>query len=261
MTRTIHKLSLIFYSLIVLISVIVLTYIGFSYYNKPIEERFFDPNYELLKPSGLIGHGLGIIGSLLIVVGLFSYMIRKRFKMFTRWGVLKYWLEFHIFLCTLGSVFVLYHTTFKFGGIVSVGFWSMAIVWISGVVGRYIYIQIPHSIEGRELTLLEIQDYKKDLDLELMNKYHVDVSDIKTGNYSNKRLKLLSKNIASEDLKRIKQLIKSEKKIGKRIARLDRMRNLFKYWHVAHLPFALIMLIIMIIHIAVVMTFGYKWIF
>jgi hypothetical protein len=261
MTRIIHKLSLILYSLIILISLIILTYIGFSYYNKPIEERFFDPNYTLLKPSGLIGHGLGIIGSMLIVVGIFSYMIRKRYKMFARWGVLKYWLEFHIFLCTLGSVLVLYHTTFKFGGIVSIGFWSMAIVWISGVVGRYIYIQIPHSIEGRELTLLEIQDYKKELDLELMNKYHVDVSDFKTNNNSNKQLKLLSQNITSKDLKRTKHLIRSEKKIEKRIARLDKMRNLFRYWHVAHLPFALIMLIIMVIHIAVVLTFGYKWIF
>ena len=182
MTRNIHRLTLIIYSLIVLISIIGLTYIGFTYYNKPIEERFFDPNYALLKPSGILGHGFGVIGSVLIVVGLFSYMIRKRFKMFVRVGVLKYWLEFHIFLCTLGSVLVVFHTTFKFGGIVSIGFWSMAIVWSSGVIGRYIYIQIPHSIEGRELTLREVQDVKTDLDLELMNNYHVDITDVKSSN-------------------------------------------------------------------------------
>jgi len=261
MTRNFHKLSLTFYSLIVLISIIGLTFIGFTYYNKPIEERFFDPNYALLKPSGIIGHGLGVIGSLLIVFGLFSYMIRKRFKVFVRLGVLKYWLEFHIFLCTLGSVFVLYHTTFKFGGIVSVGFWSMAIVWTSGVIGRYIYIQIPHSIEGRELTLREVQDYKTDLDLELMNKYHVDISDTQSGKYSHKRLKLISENVNSDDFKKIKRLINTQKKLSRRIGRLDKMQSLFKYWHVAHLPFALIMLIIMVIHIAVVLTFGYKWIF
>src|ERR1035437_824422 len=261
MTRIFHKLSLTLYSLIVLISIIVLTYIGFSYYNKPIEERFFDPNYALLKPSGIIGHGLGIIGSLLIVFGLFSYMIRKRVKMFVRVGVLKYWLEFHIFLCTLGSILVVYHTTFKFGGLVSIGFWSMAIVWTSGVIGRYIYIQIPHSIEGRELTLREVQDYKAELDAELMTNYQINISDIKSNNYSKTKLKLLSKDAKSEDFKKIKQLIKTEKKIVKRIERLDKMQSFFRYWHVAHLPFALIMLIIMVIHIAVVLTFGYKWIF
>jgi len=261
MTRNIHRLTITLYSLIVIITIIGLTYIGFTYYNKPIEERFFDPNYALLKPSGLLGHGLGILGSLMIVVGLFSYMIRKRFKLFVRVGVLKYWLEFHIFLCTLGSILVVYHTTFKFGGIVSIGVWSMAIVWSSGVIGRYIYIQIPRSIEGRELTLREIQDVKTDLDLELMNKYHVDISEIKTNNYSTKKLKIISKNINSSDFKKIKQLIRSQKKLVRRIDRLDRMQSLFKYWHVAHLPFALILLIIMVIHIAVVLTFGYKWIF
>lgn len=255
MTRIIHRLSLTLYSLIVLISIIVLTYIGFTYYNKPIEERFFDPNYALLKPSGIIGHGLGIIGSLLIVFGLFSYMIRKRINMFVHFGSLKYWLEFHIFLCTLGSVFVVYHTTFKFGGIVSIGFWSMVIVWTSGVIGRYIYLQIPRTIEGRELSLREVQDYKTELDLELMNKYQIDISEIKNNNYSNKKLKILSKNITSVEYKKIKQLMNDQKKISIRIERLDRMQNLFKYWHVAHLPFAIILLIILVIHIAIVLTF------
>ncbi|MDR3653155.1 MAG: hypothetical protein P4L34_09315 [Paludibacter sp.] len=261
MTRFFHRLSLTIYSLMVIVSIIVLTYIGFSYYNKPIEERFFDPNYALLKPSGLIGHGLGIIGSLFIVIGLFSYMIRKRFKIFARLGLLKYWLEFHIFLCTLGSILVLYHTTFKFGGIVSVGFWSLVIVWSSGVIGRFIYLQIPRTIEGRELTLREIEDYKSELDLELLNKYKINISDLKGKKYSNEKLKLVAENISAKDFKKVKGLIKAEKKISKRIERLDRMQNLFKYWHVAHLPFALIMLIIMVIHIIVVLTFGYKWIF
>ena len=52
------------------------------------------------------------------------------------------------------------------------------------------------------------------------------------------------------------QLIKNEKRITKRIERLSLMQNLFKYWHVAHLPFALIMLIIMVIHVVVVLYFA-----
>jgi hypothetical protein len=43
--------------------------------------------------------------------------------------------------------------------------------------------------------------------------------------------------------------------------RLQTMQTLFKYWHVAHLPFALIMLVIMVIHVAITIVFGYKWIF
>jgi hypothetical protein len=39
------------------------------------------------------------------------------------------------------------------------------------------------------------------------------------------------------------------------------MQKLFKYWHVAHLPFALVMLVIMVVHVAVSIVFGYTWIF
>ena len=53
----------------------------------------------------------------------------------------------------------------------------------------------------------------------------------------------------------------NEISLNRKIDRLDTMQNLFKYWHVAHLPFALVMLIIMIIHVAVTIAFGYRWIF
>ena len=46
-----------------------------------------------------------------------------------------------------------------------------------------------------------------------------------------------------------------------KIERLMLMQRLFRYWHIAHLPFALIMLIIMVIHVGVTLAFGYKWIF
>ena len=82
---------------------------GYSYYQLGIEDRFYHDQHQLLKPSGLIGHGLGIVGSLLIVAGVSIYMIRKRVRRFARLGVLKYWLEFHIFLCSLGPILVLFH--------------------------------------------------------------------------------------------------------------------------------------------------------
>jgi hypothetical protein len=107
---------------------VYLAFFGANYYQTALEQRFFHEQNELLKPSGFIGHGFGVIGSLLIVVGVFGYMARKRFRRFSRWGYLKYWLEFHIFLCSLGPVLVLYHTAFKFGGIVAVSFWSMVAV-------------------------------------------------------------------------------------------------------------------------------------
>ncbi len=261
MTKVVHQLIRSFYVVVVLLALVLLGYFGFSFYNLPIEERFFHPDYAMLKPSGLLGHGLGIIGTLLILIGVFSYMVRKRFHFFSRVGVLKYWLEFHIFLCALGPVLILYHTSFKFGGIVSVSFWSLVAVVASGIIGRFIYLQIPRSIEGRELSWLEVQDMRNELNKELKTKFDIDISEIKTGKSSEVVSELRALKLSVSDFRKVKQLIVRQRLLTRRMARLDMMQNIFKYWHVAHLPFALIMLIVMVIHVGVVLTFGYKWIF
>ncbi len=261
MSRLLHISSILLYILFIIGAFIVLMYFGNSYYKLPIEERYFHSQYELLKPSGLIGHGLGIFGALLIIVGLFGYIARKRLKIFSRVGVLKYWLELHIFLCTLGTVFVLFHTSFKFGGIISLGFWSLVLVWVSGVIGRFLYIQIPRTIEGRELSLGEIQEIKSKLDNELTVKYRINFKEVKTSRFSQIRLKLILNHISKNDFQNVRRLIRKQRILEGRIKRLEITHNLFKYWHIVHLPFSLIFLIILSIHVSVVLFFGYKWIF
>ena len=72
---------------------------------------------------------------------------------------------------------------------------------------------------------------------------------------------LKKNNLPAAENKKVLDLVKNDIALNRRIERLDTMQNLFKYWHVAHLPFALVMLIIMIIHVAVTIVFGYRWIF
>lgn len=262
---------------IVIASVIILTYIGFNYYGVSLENRFFHPKNEQLKPSGYLGHGFGIAGSVMIIIGLFSYMARKRFRKLARLGYLKHWLEFHIFLCILGPVFVLFHTTFKFGGIVAISFWSMVAVVFSGVIGRFIYIQIPRSVEGRELSLNEINVMKNESDISgLLPDAFIDRPDssgksffdrLFTGyKYDRAIFKKLKKDLKKQNLARASyqkacKLLRHEISLNRKIDMLVSMRNLMEYWHVAHLPFAMAMLIVMLIHVGVVITLGYKWIF
>lgn len=275
--------------IIVIASLIILTYVGFNYYRTSLEERYFLPQNEALKPSGNLGHGFGIAGSLMIIIGLFSYMARKRFRFLSRLGYLKHWLEFHIFLCVLGPVFVVFHTTFKFGGIVAISFWSMVAVVLSGVIGRFIYIQIPRSVEGRELSLNEINGMKSEWSSRLNATGQVD-GNIEillqdafksrpdstgksfyarlTGGYRYdraifKKLKrdLKKQNLAASDYQKACRMLRNEITLNRKIDMLVSMRNLMGYWHVAHLPFALAMLIVMWIHVAIVLVLGYKWIF
>jgi hypothetical protein len=285
----IHRIYIGLLILVVLLSASFLAYQGYSYYSLSIEQRFFHPDHQTLKPSGFLGHTFGIFGSFLILVGVSTYMLRKRISKFSRIGVLKYWLEFHIFLCTLGPILVLYHTAFKFGGLVAVSFWSMVAVVLSGVIGRYIYLQIPRTIEGREMNLNEINQIKDELNKKLVSTFNIEgkvLEDIlnavqkrpdRSGNsmvarsiakfkFERKTLmevrKILKYNkVAGKVYKEVVKLIKDEINLNRKIDRLISMQSLFKYWHVAHLPFALLMLIIMLIHVGVTITFGAHWIF
>lgn len=261
----------------VLITIIVtayLIYTGYSYYSTSLEERFYHPRYNWFKPSGVFGQGLGILGTFMITFGVVIYIARKRYNFLSKYIRLKYLLEFHIFLCTLGPILILFHTAFKFGGIVSIAFWSMVAVVLSGVAGRFIYTQIPRTIEGRALSLSEVKNMKTDLSKTLHEKLKLDTSIIQLFiSYSNdensskptsvRKLKKVLKNNKLPKAERISvlKMVKNEKILSKKIARLEKMQQLFKYWHVAHMPFALIMLIIVIIHVAVTLAFGYKWIF
>lgn len=275
MKKPLHTAYISSMIVITVITTLYLVYTGYTYYGTPLEERFYHPRHNWFKPSGIYGQGLGIFGTLMILFGVTIYIARKRYNFLAKQIRLKYLLEFHIFLCTLGPILVLFHTAFKFGGIVSVAFWSMVAVVLSGVAGRFIYNQIPKTIEGRQMTMNELRETKTDLAVVLHQNYHLEsntidiVTDlISEENTTDNRKKLgyLRKILGRKDLpkadrKAILQLVKQEIVLSKKIGRLQTMQKLFKYWHVAHMPFALIMLVVVVIHVAVTLAFGYKWIF
>jgi hypothetical protein len=289
--KILHRIYIWSFIIVGLTVTILLAVDGFSYYYTSIENRFFHPNHSSLKPSGIIGHGLGIIGTFMMILGVATYMIRKRKPRLVGFGYLKHWLEFHIFLCSVGPVLILYHTSFKFGGIVSVSFWSMAAVVLSGVVGRFIYIQIPRSIQGNELEIEDINMMSANLTAKLKSEFGINgiiserlesISFIHQ--YENlslgisiilifkdyfRSLLLLRKiykeidymNLAKRKANRIKDLAKSKIVFQRKIGMLRTMQKFFKYWHILHLPFAIIMFVIMFIHVIITILFGYRWIF
>lgn len=285
MTKSVHSIYIGTMVIIVVAVTAYLAYSGYSYYNISLEERFYHPQHDWFKPSGAFGHGLGIVGTFMILFGVSIYIARKRYNFMARLLRLKYLLEFHIFLCTLGPILILFHTAFKFGGIVSVAFWSMVAVVLSGVIGRFVYIQIPRTIEGRELTLNEVKGMKTGLSNTIKKTAGIDeklksmILEFTTGHdssgkasfiaqyFENKReigtirKAMKQKKVNGRQQSAIIKLLKEEISLAYKIKRLQTMQRLFKYWHVAHLPFALIMLIILIIHVGVTLSFGYKWIF
>lgn len=291
MNKTLHIIYIVSFFLIGTAVLILLAINGYQYYSTPIEERFFDPAHSSLKPSGSWGHGFGIVGTLMMILGVGIYMIRKRSRKLVSVGYLKHWLEFHIFLCSVGPILVLYHTSFKFGGIVSVSFWSMVLVVLSGIVGRFIYLQIPRTIQGKEIDIKDLISMREELvdkmkiemifDVRLLNEldYLASPDRYKSLGFLDTvifyvkdfiRIRIffskLKKNLAIAGFskykkKEIKNKAQVEIILSRRLGMLRSMQSLFRYWHIAHLPFALAMFVIMIIHVIVTLTFGYQWIF
>ncbi|MFQ5603736.1 MAG: hypothetical protein ACE5HS_10750 [bacterium] len=265
---------------------------GYEYYHLPLELRPRSPLHKTLKPGGIWGHGLGILGSAMILL-LFLYSARKRQFCGLRFGKIRYWLNIHIFFGIMGPVFINLHTSFKIGGIVAVSYYSMMAVMLSGVVGRYLYVQIPRKLSGDELTIREIEEKNNLMNRLLKEKYHLDadfINKIQTifgGSFGERqtgfqaiaaillsdlsrpfRIRALKKEIYRNKIKLPKKeihnlivVIKQKSLLLRKKAFLSTVQPMLHYWHVIHKPFAYIMIIIMFIHIAVAVLFGYRWIF
>lgn len=259
---------------------------GLDYYVLSLEDRAYSPEHDLFKPTGLVGNRLGILGTLMIAVGVFSYQIRKRWKRLHGLGKLRNWLSFHIFLCTLGPFLIMLHTSFKVGGIVSIAFWSMVLVVTSGLVGRYVYVRIPKTLNGQFKSLADLQaqqesllttisDAAPSLDpteiaplLEsperpkgLLSALSLAVRfDLRARRQSRElRSMLVSHGVSSAVVGDITQLGREVQRIAQQRALLEPFGKIFRYWHTFHLPLAIIMALILLVHIGVAFAFGYAW--
>lgn len=263
---------------------------GLDYYLLPIEERAFSTLAALFSPTGLVGQGLGIVGTAMILVGVTGYAARKRISFLGRLGPLSAWLQVHIFLCTLGPFLVLLHTTFKFGGVVSIAFWSMAIVVASGVFGRYVYVRIPKALNGGFLTLAAVGDEVSALSGKIAKQTGIAIADIEaalrprraadppSGLVGALALALREDLGHRRDLRHLRRfltdhqvsktleapalsLATEQRRLRVQALLLQPFQRLFRYWHAIHLPLAIVMLVVVTLHVGVSILFGYTWIF
>jgi len=133
---------------------------GASYYILPLDQRPYSEKHEILKPSGTIGLKLGVIGTVLFFI-IFLYALRKVIPWLGRLGTARHWMDFHVIAGISAPVVIAFHASFKFQGIAGMAFWIMLAVALSGVVGRYLYAQIPRSLNAAELTLSELHDNER----------------------------------------------------------------------------------------------------
>src|SRR5258708_13300966 len=139
---------------------------GLNYYILSQAERAISPKHMFLKPSGIIGLRLGMIGFVLFLI-VYLYPLRKVWPWLGRQGNARHWLDFHVLLGITAPILIAFHSSFKFSGLAGVAFWIMVIVALSGVVGRYIYSQVPRRMNYAEVSLKETKEQSDKLAAQL----------------------------------------------------------------------------------------------
>lgn len=104
-----------------------------------------------------VGYWIGVAGGVMMVL-LFSYPLRKRFRFMQRLGKAKWWFLVHMLLGVGGPVLILVHSTFQVRSLnAAVAFYSMVIVALSGVVGRFLYSRVNRGLHGERSDFLVLQ--------------------------------------------------------------------------------------------------------
>lgn len=135
---------------------------GYRYYLLNLADRPYSPQHAALKPSGTLGLKLGVVGFCCFVV-IFLYPLRKRWAWLQRQGSSRHWLDFHVVLGLSAPFIIAFHASFKFQGFAGMAFWIMLAVSISGLIGRYLYAQVPRRVNSTEISLKELKEQQDDL--------------------------------------------------------------------------------------------------
>jgi hypothetical protein len=265
---------------------------GSRYYLAPQAVRVRDALHPWLRPSGYVGQSAGIV-ALLIFVFLWLYPMRKKWKTLAFTGSIGKWLDVHVTSALALPLLLAIHAAWRSDGVIGLGLVAMLVVIASGVVGRYLYTRIPRAKSGVELTRDEVALQRRELVERLAETTGLDEDAVEraldleadaTGHESPlkvlwhlltndltrwRRTRTLRRRWAAlapghrplsrNALREVVVIADREISMAQQARMLDATQRVFRYWHVAHRPFAVTALVAVVIHVVVVVAIGATW--
>jgi len=286
-----HRRFLILLLLVFFVGVVALTFYGLDYYSLSQAERALSPKHHLLKPGGVMGVNLGLLG-VVLVCGIFLYPLRRRWRWLQKQGTSKHWLDHHVVLGIVAPICIAFHSSFKFRGLAGLAFLLMVLVSASGLIGRYLYAQVLQDITAAELLLreleaaLERQRILRPAELQSLFPrlpvpgrvshwsplraaiYMLGADLVRPLRIVQLRLKIMGGAAAIPSILRIgggrdpslDEVIRSARQralLSRRILLLSQAKKVLQLWHVVHKPFSYTFAILAILHIVVAMMLGF----
>jgi hypothetical protein len=265
------------------------TLLGLPYYLLDRADRVRHAAHPWLRPSGPIGLGLGLTGFLLFLF-MWLYPVRKRFRWLAFTGAIGKWLDIHIAAGLSLPLLIAVHAGWRFEGLIGLGYAALILVCLSGIVGRYIYVRIPRSQSGIELTLDEVAGERRALITQIALTVRLDPFEVEkalaidarpyarldpartflrmiTDDWTRRRaIHNLTRQwvrpragappIDRRNLRLVMRLARRELSLSQQARMLETTRFLFGFWHVAHRPVAITALLAVLVHVVVALAVG-----
>ncbi len=229
--------------------------------------------HTLPASSGLFGHGLGILGFILMLMTETLYSLRKRTHD-ARWGRMSNWMQFHIFTGLVGPYMVMLHTSWKYHGLAGVVMLLTVVVVGSGFVGRYIYTAVPRTPDGVVVEADELVNQLGILEQELTQwsaaqpeaatamRHMLAAEGAAAGlgigavvsdwvnrwqwRYQIQRITPALRPQANH----LRQIVRRRRELRHQVASMEMARRLLSIWHAAHVPLGITLFIAAFLHVA-----------
>jgi thioredoxin reductase/Pyruvate/2-oxoacid:ferredoxin oxidoreductase delta subunit len=263
----------------------VLAIRGWGYYHLGPVERLRSPLHRLLKPAGPWGHGVGLAATAFMLSN-FLYAARKRWGVLRGRGSIRSWLDFHVFVGFMSPLVIAFHAAFRSNNLLATATSAaLAIVVLTGLVGRFIYGMVP-SVEGHaeELEALasrfeRIRERARPLVIGTRSPARLEAAlALASRRVPSGSLLGLAVRVPASALRlrlrlwRVRRLLRDAERYARfrdALVRLDRLRfqiafynglrRLLRGWRVFHASLAAFLVLTIAAHIAVALFVGYGW--
>jgi thioredoxin reductase/Pyruvate/2-oxoacid:ferredoxin oxidoreductase delta subunit len=257
-----------------------------DYYTLPAALRPFAEEHAWLRPSSAFGLVLGILGATMMLANL-AYLARRHGWLGLRWGSLKSWMTMHVLTGVLALLFGVLH-----GGMATQdtlghrALFALAVVVVTGTLGRYVYSCVPRAANGRELELDELKAEMAVLSGE-WEREHREFGELVRGEVqalvsrsdgqrsifsrlgalllSPRRLTALQARLGEEGLERglpedqvtrLKDLARRAHRTASMAAHFEDLRALLSSWRYFHRWVALFLVLVVALHVVVALRYG-----
>jgi hypothetical protein len=274
-------------------AVVLINIIGLSYYFAPLGVRVRSPLHVWLRPSGYVGQSLGL-ASLFLFLFLWVYPVRKKYGArlaFT--GRLSSWLNWHVAAGLIVPWAAATHAGWRFTGLIGLGYAALFIVYLSGLVGRYLYTRIPRRKSGVEMGRDEVAAEREQLLFELIAKTGLPPSTVSSlltvgsepghgpgligaaramiaDDLARRRVARRleaqmrarqqgSRALDRATLARVLYLARREMALSQQIRMLEATQRAFGLWHALHKPVAVTAFLAVLAHVIVAVAVGATW--